>query len=200
MYKENLDVSELLEFRAYDYPQYRDSLFFHLFKYFIPLGLLLTWGFHFLLKLKEWIYSGNKVIDNNSVVKKKSRPYTPPKKNLHFKSNLDAFEFSKQIFNANLAEKQISIGIIKENLDPNHDEPFFLVELANNPDSVLVLGANHKYHQILSKGNLVYWGYVEDVKNENIPEVRAIGHIIAVLNPEFDPNEKKWTIKKALNN
>ena len=54
------------------------------------------------------------------------------------------------------------------------------------------------YAKEISKGNLVYWGFVEQVTDKNHSGIEAIGHVLAILYPEFNPNNGKWTVKNDL--
>ena len=61
------------------FPRKRDFIFFHLYLYLIPLGLLMTWGYGLLIKLKNWVLGENKTKSTNTEI-------------LHFKNNEAAFE------------------------------------------------------------------------------------------------------------
>lgn len=54
MVERGISFSYLLE--PYYLPSSIDSLFFHLFLYLIPLGLLMSWGYGILLFIKIWIF------------------------------------------------------------------------------------------------------------------------------------------------
>ncbi len=199
MIKEDLSFEDL--FNSYYLPGKRDSMFFHLFFYFIPLGLLMSWGYQVLIKLKEWILSGElkeASLKKEVSLKKQRSVYTPPQKILHFKNNPAAFEFASQNYKAALLANQMSVGIVRDIFKSDNEKPLFLVELANNEEKILAGGFNDIYADKISVGNLVYWGFAEEVHYEIYPEMRAIGHIIATLHPEFDPNNGKWSIKNNL--
>lgn len=53
MFKEGLDFEDI--FNEYYFPEDRDSIFFHLYFYFIPLGLILSWGYQLLVIIKRWV-------------------------------------------------------------------------------------------------------------------------------------------------
>ena len=196
MIKENLSFEDL--FNSYYLPGKRDSIFFHLFFYLIPIGLLMSWGYQILIKLKEWILSGGpkEASPKKEAPSKRQRSvYTPPQKILHFKNNLMAFEFASQNYTTTLLANHMSVGIVRDIFKSNNEKPLFLVELANNKEKILAGGFNDIYADEISIGNLVYWGFAEEVHYEIYPEIRALGHIVATLYPEFDPNNGKWTIK-----
>ena len=73
MIKKDLSFDDLLE--SYYLPRSRDSFFFHLFFYFIPLGLLMSWGYQILLNIKRWILNG------------KIEKTITPKQKIYFKDN-----------------------------------------------------------------------------------------------------------------
>lgn len=65
MIKENLNLIELFDYG--NFPQKRDSIIFHLFIYFIPLGLIFSFGYNVLLKIKNWVL-GNKPKEDDYLV------------------------------------------------------------------------------------------------------------------------------------
>lgn len=186
--KRDLDFLEI--FDPYYFPDSRHSFIFHLYLYFIPLGLLLTFGYNILNNIRIWVVSGSK----DGEERKKTK-YIPPMKTLHFSNNLDAFKFASSNFQANFEPNQMSIGLIQEKTLLNNGTYHFLVQLADTSRTVLVSGFSDKYADKLSKGNLVYWGFIDKTNTNNPWEPEAIGHIIAALSPEFDPNSKRWSIK-----
>ena len=199
MIKEDLSISELLN--LYYLPGSRDSFFFHLFFYFIPLGLLMSWGYQILIKLKEWIFSDKpEQIESKSKVKQ-SRSYVPPKKNLHFKNNPVAFNYASENYVACMFPGQMTLGIIQDVFQLKDGSFSFLVQLADKGKTTLASGFNDKYANQIEKGNLVYWGFIEKVEHpEDHLQISAIGHILATLHPELNPNDGKWSIKSNLTN
>lgn len=58
--KRQMDFGDV--FDPYYFPDKRDFIFFHLYLYLIPLGILLTWGFPLIKIIKEWVIGDNKNI------------------------------------------------------------------------------------------------------------------------------------------
>lgn len=196
-FKMNLSFEEL--FDTYYFPSNRDSFFFHLYFYLIPLGLLMSWGYELLKSIKLWVSTGSiptiKLPSGKSV---RSAHNSENLKNLHFKNNLAAFEFATTIFKANFLPGQMSLGIIQDVLISKDGNQFFLVQLADENQTTLVYGMNLKYYNLLTRGCLVYWGFMEQVTDDNHNGIDTIGTILATLQPEFNPNNSKWEIKKNL--
>ncbi len=193
-FKREIALEEIFNPRYF--PRSRDFIFFHLYMYFIPVGLLMTWGYQILVKIKQWIFNEKP----EPIIKKIENPYKPspqPLKNLHFKDNLEAFKFAYKNYIADLTVAKMNLGIVQEviNLDSGTQ---FLVQLANGSNTLFVIGFNDKYVNNISKGNLVYWRCVEQLNKENPTLPQAIGHILATLHPEYDPKTNKWTVKKDL--
>ena len=74
----------------------------------------------------------------------------------------------------------------------------FLIQLADVGKTTLVSGFNDKHGDKIYKGNLVFWGFVESVNDINALKISGIGHVLAILSPEYDQNQGKWIIKKDL--
>lgn len=197
MIRNDLSFSDLLH--SYYLPDSRDSFFFHLFYYLIPIGLLMSWGYQVLIKIKEWIVN-DRTEKIESKTTKQRKPYIPPEKNLHFKNNHAAFKFAAQQYSPDMNPMQMSLGLVQEVYQFENGSIQFLVQLADMEKITFVSGINDKYEAEISKGNLVYWGYVDHVDEPNSLHISAIGHILATLSPEFNPNTGKWTVKKDLTN
>lgn len=58
IFKREMNIDDI--FNTYYFPDERDFIFFHLYLYFIPFGLLMTWGYKLLLYVKQWIFNGQK--------------------------------------------------------------------------------------------------------------------------------------------
>ena len=199
MFKKDLSFDDLIE--PYYLPESRDSFFFHLFFYFIPLGFLMSWGYGILIKLKEWVFNEkSEQIDSKNYVKQR-QSYAPPVKNLHFKNNLVAFKYASENYTACMLPGKMTIGIIQDIFQLKDGSSQFLVQLADTGKTTLASGFNDKYANQIEKGNLVYWGFIEKVDYpEKHFQISAIGRILATLHPEFNPNDGKWTVKHNLTN
>lgn len=191
MIKEGLSFSDLRN--PYYLPRSRDLFFFHLFFYLIPLGLIMSWGYQILIKIKKWVFSET-APDRDSSTPKTSTRYIPPKQNLHFENNLKAFQYAAKYYSPNFNSGQMSLGIV-QNVIEHNSKYQFLIQLADSEKTTLAIGFNDKYAGSISKGNLVYWGFVEKVDDRDIS---AIGHVLATLYPELDPNNGRWTVKQDL--
>ena len=195
--KEDLSFEDI--FDSYHFPRYRDSFFFHLYFYLIPLGFLMSWGYQALLKLKEWVFNGRlEKIEPKSGVKKR-QSYIPTKKNLHFRNNLAAFKYASENYVACMFPGQMTLGIIQDVFQLKDGSYSFLVQLADKDKTTLASGFNEKYANQIGKGNLVYWGFIEKAEQpKDHLQIFAIGHILATLHPELNPNDGKWSIKSNL--
>lgn len=195
--KEDLSFEDI--FDSYHLPRHRDSFFFHLYFYLIPLGFLMSWGYQVLLKLKEWVLNGVSERIEPKIEAKKRQSNIPTKKNLHFKNNLAAFKYASENYVACMLPGQMTLGIIQEVFQLKDGSYSFLVQLADKNKTTLTSGFNEKYATQIGKGNLVYWGFVEKVDQpKDYFQISAIGHILAILHPEFNPNDGKWSIKSNL--
>ncbi len=188
LFKREIALEEI--FNSYYFPKSRDFIFFHLYLYFIPIGLLMTWGHPLIDKVKQWIFNQkpDKLVNN----------YNQLPKHLHFRDNITAFKFASSISVAELLPKKISIGIVSEVMESQYENPFFIIHLANTSGSVVVGGFNDKYASSIHAGDLVYWAFAETVEYDIYPEIKAVGYIIVTAQPEFDPQSQKWVLKQDL--
>ncbi|MDA0697156.1 MAG: hypothetical protein O2793_12200 [Proteobacteria bacterium] len=176
-------------FDPYYFPTTRNPVFY-LSLYLIPLGLLLSLGYPILTNIKYWIMNGK--------LKPRAAKNINKRKVLHFKDNLSAFKFAVDLYTPSLQVNELSFGIIQEKIALKDGTIQFLVQLADKRKITFVSGFNDKYAETIQKGNLIYWGYIESVTPEPPMYLEGLGHIIATLNPEFDVNTSKWSIRKDL--
>lgn len=115
---------------------------------------------------------------------------------LHFKNNQAAFNYAKLSHMANFSSSQMSIGIVRDVIGENFEKQF-VIELADTNEQKIVSGFNKKNSSQIHIGNLVYWGFIE-MTDTNILDIQAIGHVLAIVSPEYNPNTAKWNIKKDL--
>ena len=196
MVKEDLAFNDL--FDSYYLPRSRDSFFFHLFFYLIPLGILMSWGYRVLIKLKEWVFNENLIDFNQKTEPKVKQPQLQNHKNLHFKNNLAAFQFATKNYISNMESGKLNFGLVQDVFQTQDGNFQFLIQLADVGKTTLVSGFNDKHGDKIYKGNLVFWGFVESVNDINALKISGIGHVLAILSPEYDPNQGKWIIKKDL--
>lgn len=191
MIKEDLSVDDF--FAPYFMPGSRDSLFYHLFLYFIPLGLLMSWGYQLLVAIKQWVLREERT---SNIDREKPDPAsTTMPQNLHFKSNLAAFKFATEHHIASMDKNKMSLGLVQETFSLKDDSQLFLIQLADKGRTTLVSGFNDKYAEDIKIGNLVYWGFVDLTEDD---KVSATGHVLAILQPEFNPSQGRWAIYKDL--
>lgn len=193
--KEDLSLNEI--FDLYYLPGSRDSFFFHLFFYLIPLGFLMSWGYQVLIIIKEWIVNGeSKKLRSEPRKVAQRQPYIPPKKNLHFKNNPTAFKYASENYIATMNSSAMNVGIVQDVNFTKDKKRSFLIQIADKGKTTLVAGFNDNHAEEISKGNLVYWGFVDTANNDQ--EILAVGHILAILHPELNPNDGRWIIKSNL--
>lgn len=190
------DVTLEVFFVSYYFPRSSDLFIYHLYLFFIPIGLLMSWGYGFLLKIKYWVVNGK--FKDKAKPKKVSRPHTPPKKNLHFKTTLAAFQFAVPMYLTKFSVNDLNFGIIQDKSELQDGSYHFLVQLADMRTTMIVSGFNDKYADDINVGNLVYWKMTELIDDANPVEIPAVGFVAATLYPEFNPNNKSWKIKKDL--
>lgn len=142
----------------------------------ILLCIILFFGARFLKKLKT-----------------ESKPIN---RNLYFKDNLDAFKYASENYSIILNATQMNVGIVRDIVEDSEGKQF-IIQLASDEQEVLVSGFNEKHHSNIQIGNLVYWGF-SDTAPVNILQISAVGHVLATLSPELNPNSGKWTIKSDL--
>lgn len=178
MYKRDLDFNEL--FNTYYLPEHRDFIFFHLYLYLIPIGLLMSWGYSLILKIKKWIFKEDSNLN----------------KKLNFKDSLAAFKFAATVYKPNFEANKASFGLIQNVLKGEDGKTSFLIQLASQDATTFVLGYNSKYAKYLKQGDLVYWGF-DQLVSDRI-DIVAFGHVLAVLKPEFDMKKSSWTALQDL--
>lgn len=178
MYKRDLDFYDLLD--TYYLPEQKDAFFFHFYIYCIPLGLLMSWGYSFVLKIKKWIFKEDSDLN----------------KNLNFKDSLAAFKFAATVYKPNFEANKASFGIIQNVLKDENGKLSFFIQLASQDSTTFVVGYNNKYANYLKQGDLVYWGFDQFVPDRI--DIVALGHVLAVLKPEFDVKKSRWTVLQDL--
>ncbi|MCX0338306.1 hypothetical protein [Acinetobacter radioresistens] len=182
MIKEDLSFEDL--FNSYYLPSKRDSMFFHLFFYLIPLGFLMSWGYQILVKTQEWIFGKTK--ENKKPLKDEK---------LYFKDNMAAYDFASTIYSATLDLNTTYVGLIKDVVLTTNERFQYTIELANTDTTIKVYGYNDENSQSIRLGNLVLWRCEKPVSNKNYFNIQALGTIIATLQPVFDPNHGTWLIQ-----
>lgn len=120
----------------------------------------------------------------------------PKAKNIHFKNNQSAFEHACLTNKASFFQGIMSFGIIRDVIEDNSGKQF-LIELADSDGTKIVSGFNDKKSEKIHLGNIVYWGFTSTTET-NILNIQAVGHVLATLDPELNPNTNKWSIREDL--
>ncbi|WP_353170908.1 hypothetical protein [Acinetobacter rudis] len=131
---------------------------------------------------------------NNQIYSENKKESTSPDI-LYFKDNEGAFEVAATMHYPVFSEKSMCIGIVRF-IDPQEGSGIIL-ELAGDDEPLYVMGFNDKYANSIEIGDLVCWGFV-DYSDENVLNIKAVGHILTILKPEFNPQTKTWGVKKDL--
>ncbi|MFW2152834.1 hypothetical protein [Acinetobacter gyllenbergii] len=184
--KANLDF--LQAFDPYYFPRsHRDFLFFHLYLYFIPLGLTMSFGYRFLILIKNWVFKKEEINKSDNT-----------KPNLIFKDSESAFDFGASIYPPSLNIGMVYFGIVR-NVVLTLEERFqYTVELANQDSAIFVHGFNDKNSEFIKIDSLIYWRCEKPIIGINQYRIEATGMILALLEPKFNPNDMKWLVSKDL--
>lgn len=146
-------------------------------------------------KLITWIVIALVLFAGARFVKHLKERKKPSMKTLFLDNGDKALKFHASIYPVNLSKNILNVGIVRDKDITKEGKYHFLVELS---DHQIVSGFNDQYSELIEVGDLIYWGFIEKVNEKNIINISAIGHILAILNCEFDPSTKKWTIQKDL--
>ena len=120
----------------------------------------------------------------------------PAAKSIHFKNNQSAFEYACLSNKVSFLQGIMSFGIIREVIEDKSGKQF-VIELADADGTKMVSGFNNKRSEKIQLGNIVYWGFTSSA-DSNILNIQAVGQVLATLNPEFNPNTNKWSIREDL--
>lgn len=112
---------------------------------------------------------------------------------LYFKNNESAFEIAATMHSPAFSKESMSVGIVRH-IDTQAGSHCFVVELAGSDEPLYVMGFNEKNADSIKHDDLVYWGFVSQ-SEKNIMNIKAVGHILATLKPEFNPNTREWAVK-----
>ncbi|WEI24202.1 hypothetical protein PYR74_10050 [Acinetobacter bereziniae] len=184
MIKENVSLSDLTE--SYYRPRSSDSFFFHLFFYLIPLGLLMSWGYKILSVTKTWIF------------KEKLEKQVSKQSILHFKNSQSAFEFASNIYPNELDLNEVYFGMITDIILNNQDQLQYTIQIPNIGNTIKVYGFSQNLNKNLHLNTLVLWVCETPITHKNQNNIEALGKILAILTPEFDPDTGQWKILEHL--
>lgn len=168
------------------YPRNRDFLFFHLYLYLIPIGLLMTCGYKLLVKLKKWVMVGNKKELVNDQI-------------LHFKDNEAAFDMACKFMDVNIVQDKPVIAISMQNMK-KPSEPI-MIKVAGDPSFFAHTATNYTGDHLIKKGDLI--GVMPFKKTENITSYMEgderkqwLFLVISEINPKYHTTKQMWSIKR----
>ena len=168
------------------FPRERDFIFFHLYIYLIPVGLLMTWGYKLLVKLKNWIMGENKKKSVNTEI-------------LHFKDNEAAFEMVCEYMDTDIAQDKPVIAISMQEMR-RPSEPI-MIKVAGEPPFYAHTATYYTEDHLIKKGDLL--GVMPFTKTEHITSYMEgderkhwLFLVVSELNPKFHTTKQMWSIKK----
>lgn len=167
------------------FPKKRDFVFFHLYLYFIPVGLIMTWGYKLLVRLKSWIMTGSKKKPSNAEV-------------LHFKDNEAAFEMACKYMDTNIVLDKSVIAISMQDMK-KPSEPI-MIKVAGEPPFHAHTATYYTEDHLIKKGDLL--GVMVFKKAEHITSYMQDDErkqwlflVVSELNPRYHMTKKMWSIK-----
>lgn len=168
------------------YPRYRDPIFYKLYVYFIPLGLLLSWGYSLLVKLKIWVMGGNKNKSTSMEV-------------MHFKDNEAAFEMVSKYMDTSIIQDKPVVAISMQDMK-KPSEPI-MIKVAGDPPFYAHTATHYTGDHLIKKGDLL--GVMPFTKTEHITSYMENDErkqwlflVVSELNPKFHMGKKMWSIKQ----
>lgn len=171
-------------------PTNNDNFFYHLHIFSLPFGLLLTWGYGLLIKLKQWIIGENKKENSTSEI-------------LYFKDNDSAWEIAKKYFPTEsddklIAEEKYLARLLEDynGLSHNGDE----IAISTTNEKSFCIALLPKDHQKkYPKGTLIFYTPVHLLDEyARIPNI-WLGVINAIVAPELHPKNGWKIIEKFTN-
>lgn len=167
------------------FPKKRDFIFFHFYLYLIPLGLLMTWGYSLLTKLKNWIIGGNKTKSTNTEI-------------LHFKENEAAFEMACKYMNTDIAIGKPMVALaVQSKIDAN-ELNVIMIKVADTSPFHTYASTKFTFKHPIKNGALL--GIVPYERNEegsySDDRKRWMFAVVSELNPRYHTTKQMWSIKK----
>ncbi len=167
------------------FPRKRDFIVFHLYLYFIPLGLLMTWGYSLLIKLKKWIMGENKKQSINSEV-------------LHFKDNEAAFEMACKYINTDIALGKPMVALAVQSKINDNELSAIMIKVADTSPFHTYASTKFTFEYPIENGALL--GIVPYERNEegsiSDDRKRWLFAVVSELNPRYHSTKQMWSINK----
>ena len=167
------------------FPEKRDFIFFHFYLYLLPLGLLMTWGYSLLIKLKNWIMGENKKKPASMEI-------------MYFKDNEAAFEMVCKYMDTSINPDKPVVAISLQDMT-RPSEPI-MIKVASEPPLYAHTATNYTRDHLIKKGDLL--GVVPFEKTEYITSYMEdderkqwLFFVSSELNPSFHSKKQMWSIK-----
>lgn len=166
------------------FPEKRDFVFFHLYLYLVPTGLLMTWGYRLLVKLKSWIMGENKKKPVNTEI-------------LHFKDNKAAFDMACKYMDTDIAQGKPMVALAVHSKVENELNAI-MIEIADTSPFHTYASTKFTLEHPIESGALL--GVVPYERNEDgeysDERKRWLFAIVSELNPKYHSTKQMWSIKK----
>ena len=167
------------------FPEKRDFIFFHFYLYLLPLGLLMTWGYSLLIKLKNWIMGENKKKPASMEI-------------MYFKDNEAAFEMVCKYMDTSINPDKPVVAISMQDMK-RPSEPI-MIKVAGEPPFYAHTATHYTGDHLIKKGDLL--GVVPFEKTEYITSYMEdderkqwLFFVSSELNPSFHSKKQMWSIK-----
>ena len=168
------------------FPEKRDFIFFHFYLYLLPLGLLMTWGYSLLIKLKNWIMGENKKKPASMEI-------------MYFKDNEAAFEMVCKYMDTSINPDKPVVAISMQDMK-RPSEPI-MIKVAGEPPFYAHTATHYTGDHLIKKGDLL--GVVPFEKTEYITSYMEnderkqwLFFVASEINPSFHSKKQMWSIKK----
>jgi len=167
------------------FPRKRDFIFFHLYLYLIPLGLLMTWGYSLLIKIKNWIIGEKKTKSTNTEI-------------LHFKENEAAFEMACKYMDTDIAIGKPMVALAVQSKIDENELNVIMIKVADTSPFHTYASTKFTFKHPIENGALL--GIVPYERNEDgsysDDRKRWMFAVVSELNPRYHTTKQMWSIKK----
>jgi len=165
------------------FPEKRNFVFFHLYLYLVPAGLLMTWGYRLLVKLKSWIMGENKKQPVNTDI-------------LYFKSSEAAFEMACKYMDTNIALGKPMVALaVQSKVEAGLN--VIMIKVADTPAFHTYASTKFTLDYPIESGSLL--GIVPYERNEegelSDERKRWLFAVVSELNPTYHSTKQMWSIK-----
>lgn len=166
------------------FPEKRDFIFFHLYLYLVPIGLLMTWGYRLLVKLKSWIMGENKKKPVNTEI-------------LYFKDNEAAFEMACKYMDTDIAQGKPMVALAVHSKAEN-ELNVIMIKIADASPFHTYASTKFTLEYPIESGALL--GVVPYERNEDgkysDERKRWLFAVVSELNPKYHSTKQMWSIKR----